>query len=96
MGHYDKKSRHGVVEKNVFKLSFAAFIPNFTNLTGDTVSQDPVFIYPIVQLRLPCTSRTIVHGCQIVYWDPLNGKRSCPQNIFVWAMCKIIIKPPLL
>ena len=24
--------------------------------------------------------RTIFHECQIVHWDPLDGKRSCPQK----------------
>ena len=30
--------------------------------------------------------RIIVHGCQIVYWDPQDAKQRCPQNILVWAM----------
>ena len=43
-------------------------------------------LYPGIQLRLPCTPRTIFHGCQIVHWDPLNAKRKCPQKNLVWAM----------
>ena len=27
-------------------------------------------------------ARTIFHGCQIVHWDPLDGKRRCPQKNF--------------
>ena len=26
--------------------------------------------------RIPCTPRTIFHGCQNSYWDPLNVKRN--------------------
>ena len=36
--------------------------------------------YPGIQFRLPCTPRTIFHGCQIVHLDPLDGKRRCPQK----------------
>ena len=35
------------------------------------------------------TARTIFHGCQIVYWDPLNAKRSCPQNKFGMGYVKM-------
>ena len=35
------------------------------------------------------TDRTIFHGCQIVYWDPLNAKRSCPQNNFGMGYVKM-------
>ena len=42
-----------------------------------------VEIYPGIQFRLPCTPpRTIFHECQIVHWDPLDGKRRCPQKNF--------------
>ena len=45
-------------------------------------------MYPGIQFRLPCNPppRTIFHGCQIVHWDPLDGKRRCPQKKLVWAM----------
>ena len=26
--------------------------------------------YPRIQFKLPCITRTIFNGCQIVYWDP--------------------------
>ena len=47
--------------------------------------------YPGIKFRLPCTPRTIFHGCQIVYWEPLNAKRMCPQKILVGAMWKCIV-----
>ena len=37
------------------------------------------------QLSLPCTPRTVLLGCQIVYYDPLNAKQSS-KNEPVWAM----------
>ena len=48
-------------------------------------------IYPGIQFRLPCTPppRTIFHGCQIVYWDPLDGKRRCPQKNFGLGYVKL-------
>ena len=49
--------------------------------------------------HIPCTPgsslgylaspRTIFHGCQIVHWDPLNMKQSCPQNIFGFGYVKM-------
>ena len=45
--------------------------------------------YPGIQFRLPCTPRTIFHGCQIVHWDPLNAKRRCPQKKFWFGLCEI-------
>ena len=52
-----------------------------------TVISRPCY-YPGIQFRLPCTPppRTIFHGCQIVHWDPLDGKRRCPKKNLVWAM----------
>ena len=44
----------------------------------------PVLIVPAfirgIQLKLPCTPRTIFDGCQIVHWEPLDAKRRCPQK----------------
>ena len=31
-------------------------------------------------LAPPPPPRTIFHGCQIVHWDPLDGKRRCPKK----------------
>ena len=46
--------------------------------------------YPGIQFRLPCTPpRTIFHGCQIVHWDPLDGKRRCPQKNFGLGYVKL-------
>ena len=48
------------------------------------------YMYPGIQFRLPCTPpRTIFHGCQIVYWDPLDGKRRCPQKNFGLGYVKL-------
>ena len=33
--------------------------------------------------------RTIFHGCQIVHWDPLDGKRRCPQKNFGLGYVKL-------
>ena len=47
-------------------------------------------LYPGIQFRLPCTPpRTIFHGCQIVHWDPLDGKRRCPQKKFGLGYVKL-------
>ena len=44
---------------------------------------------PGTQFRLPCTPPwTIFHGCQIVHWDPLDGKRRCPQKNW-FGLCEI-------
>ena len=49
-----------------------------------------IIIYPGIQFRLPCTPpRTIFHGCQIVHWDPLDGKRRCPQKNFGLGYVKL-------
>ena len=46
--------------------------------------------YPGIQFRLPCTPpRTIFHWCQIVHWDPLDGKRRCPQKNFGLGYVKL-------
>ena len=39
-------------------------------------------LMPRMQFRLPCTPRTVSHGCQIVYWDPVNAKQISPQKYF--------------
>ena len=41
---------------------------------------------PASNLGYLAPPRTIFHGCQIVHWDPLDGKRRCPQKNLVWAM----------
>ena len=49
----------------------------------------PIFNIPYTQRPIKVTLHPIgqnFHGCQIVQWDPLSVKRSCPQNILVWAM----------
>ena len=33
--------------------------------------------------------RTIFHGCKIVYLDPLDGKRRCPQKNFGLGYVKL-------
>ena len=33
---------------------------------------------PASNLGYLAPPRTIFHGCQIVHWDPLDGKRRCP------------------
>ena len=49
-----------------------------------------IILYPGIQFRLPCTPpRTIFHGCQIVYWDPLNEKLRCPQKKFGFENCMV-------
>ena len=35
---------------------------------------------PASNLGYLAPPRTIFHGCQIVHWDPLDGKRRCPQK----------------
>ena len=45
-----------------------------------------ITMYPGIQFRLACTPRTIFHGCQIVQWDPLNAKLSCPKKDVGMAM----------
>ena len=37
----------------------------------------------------PPPPRTIFHGCQIVHWDPLDGKRRCPQKNFGLGYVKL-------
>ena len=37
------------------------------------------------QISLPCTTRTVLLGCQIVYCDPVNAKQSS-KNEPVWAI----------
>ena len=41
-----------------------------------------VTIIPGSNLGYLATPKAIFHGCQIVHWDPLNVKRSCPQQNF--------------
>ena len=45
----------------------------------------PVGLYSIPASNLGYLApppRTIFHGCQIVNWDPLDGKRRCRQKNF--------------
>ena len=35
---------------------------------------------PASNLGYLAPPRTIFHGCQIVHWDPLDGKRRCPKK----------------
>ena len=44
---------------------------------------------PASNLGYLAPPRTIFHGCQIVYWDPLDGKRRCPQKIFGLGYVKL-------
>ena len=39
-----------------------------------------------VEVRSILHSYGLFNSCQIVHWDPLNAKRSSPQNILVWGM----------
>ena len=68
--------------------------PNWLQtLSADNTSGQGVnTLYPGIQFRLPCTPpppRTIFHGCQIVHWDPLDGKRRCPQKKFGLGYVKL-------
>ena len=40
-------------------------------------------------LEPPPPPRTIFHGCQIVHWDPLDGKRRCSQKNFGLGYVKL-------
>ena len=44
---------------------------------------------PASNLGYLAPPRTIFHGCQIVHWDPLDGKRRCPQKKFWFGLCEI-------
>ena len=47
-----------------------------------TVScQHASLIYLVIQIRLPCTPRTIFMCAKLFVVDPLNAKRSCPKNV---------------
>ena len=66
------------------KTGFHAWRPNNSllllwNYIGKLKEQK---VYPGNQFKLPCAPppRTFLHGCQIVHWDPLNAKRSCPKQ----------------
>ena len=39
-----------------------------------------------VEVRAILHSHGLLNSCQIVQWDPLNAKRSSPQNYLVYAM----------
>ena len=47
--------------------------------------------YPGIQFKFPCTPRTLTHGCQIVHWDLLNAKQSCPQKNFGMGFVKYMV-----
>ena len=53
----------------------------FSSFTVAITAHDIWSSYPGIQFRLPCTPRTIFHGCQVVYWDPLDAKQRCPKKI---------------
>ena len=44
---------------------------------------------PASNLGYLASPRTIFHGCQIVHWDPLDGKRRCPQKDFGLGYVKL-------
>ena len=44
---------------------------------------------PASNLGYIAPPRTIFHGCQIVHWDPLDGKRRCPQKKFGLGYVKL-------
>ena len=44
-----------------------------------------------VEVRSILNSQGLLNSCQIVQWDPLNGKQSSPENILVWAMWKCLV-----
>ena len=44
---------------------------------------------PASNLGYLAPPRTIFHGCQIVHWDPLGGKRRCPQKNFGLGYVKL-------
>ena len=44
---------------------------------------------PASNLGYLAPPRTIFHGCQIVHWDPLGGKRRCPQKKFGLGYVKL-------
>ena len=61
--------------------------------TGYMVSS-PDASTPASNLGYLAPPRTIFHGCQIVRWDPLDGKRRCPQKKLVWAMWNCMVSMP--
>ena len=44
---------------------------------------------PVSDLTYLASPRTISHGCQIVHWDLLNAKQSCPQKCFGMGYVKM-------
>ena len=46
-------------------------------------------ITPASNLGYLAPPRTIFHGCQIVHWDPQDGKRRCPQKNFGLGYVKL-------
>ena len=46
-------------------------------------------VTPASNLGYLASPRTIFHGCQIVHWDPLDGKRRCSQKIFGLGYVKL-------
>ena len=39
-------------------------------------------VLPRHPIKLTLHPKTISHWCQIVLWDPLNSKQSCPKTKF--------------
>ena len=54
-------------------------------------SAEPTYILPRHPIKPTLYPRAIFYGYQIVYWDPVNAKLSCPKNKLVWAMWKCMV-----
>ena len=48
--------------------------------------QKLIIITPASNLGYRAPTKDNFHGCQIVHWDPLNKKLSCPKTNLVWSM----------
>ena len=78
------------VPKKPYDHSFRSGRKGYFSSFSFSDTQDNNEYYPGIQFRLPCTPpRTIFHGCQIVHWDPLDGKRRCPQKNFGLGYVKL-------
>ena len=58
----------------------ATCVQNFGTFTVSRITPHSNFGY-----FAPPTEQ-FFHGCQIIHWDPLSAKQSCPKKILVWAM----------
>ena len=54
--------------------AFSYYVSTETDLVWE-------LIWPILH------PRTIVHGCQLVFRDPLNAKTSCSDKINLFGLC---------